>query len=80
MAILQLEICHREAKNKTKIETKTAPSLSRELQKRDTQSPDCGSVLPKASLFANIFTLQKQMLSSFPRWGFSISPGLFAPV
>lgn len=62
-----------------RIKTKQ-PSLSRELGKKETQSTDCGSVLPKESLFVNIFILQKEVLSSFPSWGFSISPGLFTPI
>lgn len=76
-----LEICYREAKTKTKIKKKkNQPSLSRESEKKETQSTDCWSVCPKASLFANILEFQKQMLSSFPSWGFSISPGLFTPI
>lgn len=74
MAILQLEISHRKAKTKTKIEKKQ-PSLSRELEKGETQSTDGGSIFPNASLFAKILILQKQALSSFPSWD---SPSLQA--
>ena len=68
----------RRLKAKQKSKPKESLSLSRELEKKVTQRTDCGSALPKASLFASIFILQKQALSSFPRWRFSISPGLFS--